>query len=252
MLAVSALLPPTPTDRPPIVLLHGAANSALVWTYWQRELAAHGWPSCAVDLRGHGRSAPVDLSHTSMHDYAADVRTIVRELPRKSVVMGWSMGGLVTMMVAAQGDAVVCIGLAPSTPARETDPSVPLRTGEFGPEEYGITGADPDDQPAMPDLDREEREIALASLCRESRLAKDERAAGVVVESLPCPLLIVTGAADVLWPRSRYDGLWLAANFVEIEGATHWGLVLSRRALSAAVPAVLRWLDGAVSSTTAP
>jgi hypothetical protein len=31
-------------DRPPVVLVHGAANSASVWTFWKRELSRQGWP----------------------------------------------------------------------------------------------------------------------------------------------------------------------------------------------------------------
>ena len=157
------------------------------------------------------------------------------------MVMGWSMGGLVALMVAATGDAAACVALAPSVPALEIDPSAALRKGEFGPEEYGITSADPADQPGMHDLDLAERQVALASLSRESRLARDERRAGVVIESLPCPLLIVTGTADASWPRERYDSLWLNAEHLSVEGASHWGLVLNRRALTTAVPAVTGW-----------
>ncbi len=239
MLAVTAALPNSPGDRPPVVLIHGAANSAGVWTFWQRALAEAGWASYAIDLRGHGRSDSTGLSRARMRDYADDASSLVEQLSLRPVVMGWSMGGLVAMMVT--GRAVVA--LAPSMPARAIDLAAPLREGEFGPEEYGITGADPDDQLAMPDLDREERQLALASLGRESRLARDERAAGVVVESMPCPLLIVTGAADTQWPRSRYEGLWLPADHLEVAGASHWGLVLSLRALAVAAPRVLDWLD---------
>ena len=142
------------------------------------------------------------------------------------------------MMVAATGEAVACIGLAPSTPTRELDVSVDVRQGEFGPEEYGITSREPGNQPAMPDLDVEERQIALASLGRESRRARDERKAGIVIESLPCPLLIVTGSNDHQWPASTYNRLWLDAAYCEIEGASHWGLVLNRRALAETLPLV--------------
>ena len=245
MLAVSGMLPRGAADRPPVVLVHGAASSAPVWRFWGRELAALGWASYAIDLRGHGRSDPVDLSHTRMHDYAADVRLLASQLRRQPVLLGWSMGGLVAMMAAAGGDAAACVCLAPSVPARQVDASVALRAGEFGAEEYGITSQDPDRQPTMPDLDAEERRIALASLGRESRLARDERKAGVVIQSLPCPLLIVTGAADSQWPPERYDDLWLEADQIVLEGVSHWGLVLNRRALATAVPSVLRWLDRA-------
>ena len=160
-----------------IVLVHGAANSAGVWQLWQTALAGHGWTTHAVDLRGHGADA-TDLSTVSMRDYAADVAEFARSLAALPVVMGWSMGGLVAMMAARAGIAAACVGLAPSTPAMSVDAVPPLRTGVFGPEEYGIAGRDPNDQPAMPDLDLDERNVALASLASESRLARDERKAG--------------------------------------------------------------------------
>ena len=242
MLAVTTTLPDAANGRPPIILVHGAASSSGIWRYWQARLAKQGYASYALDLRGHGQSTPCDLSRTSMHDYAADVRTLSSQLERKPVLLGWSMGGLVSMMAAAAGDAVACVCLAPSTPARAVDTSVTLREGVFGPEEYGITNLTAAEQPAMPDLDDEEREVALAALANESRRARDERKAGIVVESMPCPLLIVTGTNDDQWPRERYEGLWLEADHVEVEGASHWGLVLSRRALAHAAPAVAGWL----------
>jgi pimeloyl-ACP methyl ester carboxylesterase len=243
MTAVTERLLADNTDRPPIILVHGAANSALVWTYWQQTLAEAGWASYAIDLRGHGASAPLDLSRTSMRHYAADVVELAGQLARPPIILGWSMGGLIGMMACEATTAIACVGLAPSTPARTVDPAAWLRVGVFTAEEYGITSDDPDDQPAMPDLDREERRIALASLGSESRFARDERQRGIVIESLPCPLLIVTGTDDHQWPRERYDDLQLPAAHANIEGASHWGLVLSRRALKGIVPAVLVWLD---------
>ena len=73
----------------------------------------------------------------------------------------------------------------------------------------------------MPDLDRDECRIALESLGPESRLARDERKAGVVVGDTPCPALIVTGTADTQWPRQRYDDSRFGADHIEIVGASH-------------------------------
>lgn len=251
MLAVSALLPERTSHQTPVLLVHGAANSALVWRFWQRELAAQGWPAYSVDLRGHGGSELIDLSNTSMEDYAADVGTLARQCLQRPVLVGWSMGGLVAMMVAAAGLASSCVALAPSMPAPRSDPSVPLRPGEFGPEEYGIISRDPENQPAMPDLDGDERAIALASLSRESRFARDQRQRGIVIESMHCPLLIVTGTLDNQWPSQRYNDLWLPADRLSVDGASHWGLVLNRRALAQTVPAVLRWIESNGSLTIA-
>jgi pimeloyl-ACP methyl ester carboxylesterase len=243
MLAVHGVLPDTPNARPPIVLVHGAANSAAVWTFWQRMLAERGWASYAVDLRGHGASTPCDLSRTTMQDYTDDVVSVARTFTQPPIFLGWSMGGLVAMMAAAECGARAVVGLAPSTPAAARNPDKVIQHGEFGPEEYGITPDDADEQPAMPDLDREERAIALASLGRESRWARGERAAGIVIECMPCALLIVTGTADRQWPRERYDGMPLPSEHLRADGSSHWGLVLNRRTLATLVPRVIEWIE---------
>src|SRR3989441_42694 len=205
-------------------------------------LADRGAPSDALDLRGHGDGAPADLAHTTMADYADDVRRAIDRLGVAPVLVGWSMGGLVALMAAAGGGVRACVGLAPSAPAATRDRGAPLRPGVFGPEAYGIVDRDPDRQDAlMPDLDRDERLIALASLGPESLLARDDRQAGIVLGSLPCPLLIVVGTQDRQWPRSRYADLPLTSDWLEAD-ASHWGLVLSRRCLRELVPAVLAWV----------
>jgi alpha-beta hydrolase superfamily lysophospholipase len=176
-------------DRhPPVILVHGAANSGMVWRFWQGELAGRGCSSHVLDLRGHGESTPVDLSNTRMGDYAADVVMVARELRRPAVLLGWSMGGLVAMMAAASCGALACIGLAPSTPVRLSDPSVSLA-------------------------------------------------------SLPCPLLVVTSTGDSQWPRTRYESLHLARTHIEVDGASHWGLVLNRRVLPELVTPVVDWVS---------
>lgn len=178
-----------------------------------------------------------------MVDYADDVGTLARTLRRPPILIGWSMGGLVAMMAAAMCDAQACVGLAPSTATRARDRSIPLRPGVFGAEKYGIIDRDPDRQPSMADLDGEERAIALESIGLESRMARDERKAGIVIASLPCPVLIVTGTADTQWPRQRYDDLPFVADRVEIRDTSHWGLVLNRRVLPELASVVCGWLE---------
>ena len=178
-----------------------------------------------------------------MSDYADDVTGAAAALSETPVVMGWSMGGLVAIMVAARGHARACVGLAPSTPAARRDDHLPIRPGVFGPEEYGITSLDPATQPSMPDLNTQERAVALESASQESRTARDDRKAGIVVSELPCPLMVVTGSEDRAWPRSAYDGMHLRAEYLESLGASHWGLVLNRRLLPDLARRVTEWLD---------
>src|SRR3989442_15845499 len=131
-------------ERPPLILVHGASNSARVWTFWQDELTRRGWSSHALDLRGHGTSAPVDLGTTRMADYADDLVTLARTLRRPPVLLGWSMGGLVAMMAAPACGARGWVGLPPRTPARRRDTSVPLPPCIFCAEENCIADRHPD------------------------------------------------------------------------------------------------------------
>ena len=230
------------TSRPPILLVHGAANSSIVWRYWQQALAQLGWSSYAIDLRGHGKSSG-SVDGATMWDYADDVVSVVNQLRETPVVMGWSMGGLVAMMVACKGMAQACVGLAPSVPVAKRKGGFWVRLGVFGPEEYGIVSLDAANQPTMPDLNSEERHIALESASQESRTARDERKAGIVLKSLPCPLLIVTGDEDRSWPKSAYENLHLTTEYLNSLGASHWGLVLNRRSLPNLSARVSGWLD---------
>ncbi len=183
-----------------------------------------------------------------MSDYVDDVLEVADEERDPPVVMGWSMGGLVALMVAATGRARACVTLSPTPPTKERNDSVRIRGGVYGSEVYGIKTLDPAKQPAMPDLDEEERGIALGSLSQESRTARDERKAGVVIESMPCPLLVIAGSDDRVFPRSLYEDMGLGEELMEAEGASHWGLVLNRRVLPGLARSVTEWLDGVVES----
>ncbi len=247
MLAASVALPDVMTPLPPVVLVHGAANSAGVWRFWQQKLARRGWPAYAIDLRGRGHSGVADLAVTTMAGSAADVQALTWQLSRPPILIGWSTGGLVAMMVAAAGRVAACVGLAPSLPSRQVDESVPLRVGTFGPEDYGIGGSDPAGQPAMPDLDREERLLALASLGREPRLARDERRRGIVIEGIACPPAHRYRLGGPRVAAGTISRAVVSADRLMARGASHWGLVLNGRALAPLIPAVVHWMARAAA-----
>jgi len=179
-----------------------------------------------------------------MEDYVDDVAAVAATLAAPPIVMGWSMGGLVALRFAEREVTAGCIALAPSPPARERDAGKEVRSGVFDAAEYGITTLDPDDQRTMPDLDRDERLVALQALSLESRRARTERDAGVVVSALRVPLLLVLGERDRQFRPERYDGLWLEHERILVPDSSHWGLILSAAAVDYTAPHVLQWLAG--------
>ncbi len=235
--------------RPTVVLVHGAANSAGVWRFWRERLEAHGFPTRAPDLRGHGTVPCDDLGRVSMADYVADVQAVVEKLPAPPVLVGWSMGGLVALMYGAVARTLGVLALGPSTPGPllEAPASTAPAPGIFGPEAYGITAVTSPTQPTMPDLDPEEVGIALASLGPESAFARQERRCGVWFSprGVTGSIIVAGGERDeVIPPRAcRRVARFLNGEYVELPGASHWGLVLNRHALDAAWPAIIAWLD---------
>jgi pimeloyl-ACP methyl ester carboxylesterase len=235
--------------RPTVVLIHGAANSSGVWRFWRERLEARGFSTRAPDLRGHGAVPCADLGRVSMADYVADVQAVIAKLPSPPVLVGWSMGGLVALMYGAVAPTLGVLALGPSTPGPmlEAPAAAAPAAGVFGPEAYGITDAASPVQPTMPDLDPEEIGIALASLGPESAFARQERRRGVWFppRGFEGGVLVAGGERDESFPprACRRVARFLNADYVELPGASHWGLVLNRRALDAAWPAITAWLD---------
>ncbi|MBI4608134.1 MAG: alpha/beta fold hydrolase [Candidatus Rokubacteria bacterium] len=247
MIAWHGRVPPN-SGQPEIVFVHGAANSRGVWALWERYCETAGWATYALDLRGHGESTWADLATATMDDYVQDVHALASRLARPPVLVGWSMGGLVTLMYVSRYPARGAVLLGPSLPAnlRQRASPRPLEDGTYGPEVYGIVDKNAPRQPTMPDLTPEETGIALRSLSQESTRARTQRERGIGVppDRVSCPLMVVAGTRDDLFSPStcRAFAEMYNASPMEFEGASHWGLVLNERALVARFPDVARWV----------
>ncbi|HSN06489.1 MAG TPA: alpha/beta fold hydrolase [Candidatus Angelobacter sp.] len=108
--------PAAPTDRPPLLMVHGLAHGAWCFDeHWVPAAAERGWPSYAVSLRGHGGSGGARrLRRTLTRDYVHDVLQTIAELPEPPVLVGHSLGAIVAQLVA---DRYPLRGLVLLTPA---------------------------------------------------------------------------------------------------------------------------------------
>jgi pimeloyl-[acyl-carrier protein] methyl ester esterase len=91
----------TTGSGPPLVLLHGWGMHSGVWQSLQPALAGH-YRTTVIDLPGHGQSsmgAPL-----SVMELAAQ---LAARLPDAATCLGWSLGGLVAMALAAHWPAKV-------------------------------------------------------------------------------------------------------------------------------------------------
>jgi pimeloyl-ACP methyl ester carboxylesterase len=92
-------------SNPPLLLIHGVTSNAGIWWRVGPALAASGRRVVAVDMPGHGRSAPRQVSHR-FADTAAELAAFIRAagLDRPDLaVVGHSWGAMVAAHLPAAG-----------------------------------------------------------------------------------------------------------------------------------------------------
>ncbi len=106
-------------EGPPIVLLHGYADSADTWRLVMERLGREGRPALAVDLPGFGRSDALD-DGPMLPQYDSFVEAAVQyaasESGRAVVLAGNSLGGALTLRAGQRADLPL-EGIVPVAPA---------------------------------------------------------------------------------------------------------------------------------------
>lgn len=103
------------SDRPPLLFVPGLGHGA--WCFaenWQQAAALRGYSSYAMSLRGHGGSGGAnELRRTTMRDFVHDVLQVAATLPQPPVIIGHSLGSLVTQRVIQRYPARAAVLLTP-------------------------------------------------------------------------------------------------------------------------------------------
>ncbi|WP_420909980.1 pimeloyl-ACP methyl ester esterase BioH [Rosenbergiella epipactidis] len=221
----------------PLVLLHGWGLNSQVWDFILSPLSPH-FSITLIDLPGYGRSQAFDT--LSLDEMASH---IAPHIPPQSVVLGWSLGGLVAAQLAIdfkeKVKQLIFVASSPCFSQREQWPGIsPEVLGNF------------QTQLATDFRRTIERFIALQSLGTENaslntRTLKqaivDQPQASLAVlnqgltilqnddlrQKLPlitAPTLRIYGALDSLVPRKSIpltDKLWPTSQSIVIEHAAH-------------------------------
>ncbi len=105
-------------DGPDIVLVHGLGGSHLNWDLLAPRLTAHA-RVLAIDLPGFGMSEPSGRPATIRSNVAVLARFVRERCAGPAVVVGNSMGGLVSVLLAARAPELVrgLVLLDPALPA---------------------------------------------------------------------------------------------------------------------------------------
>ncbi len=108
-----------------IVFVHGMFMTPLCWENWVQRFSAKGyfcmapaWPGrdkTVAELRAAHPDAA--LGRLTLTDVVDHIDGIVRALPQKPIVIGHSMGGLVTQILVSRGSAAAGVAIDSAPPA---------------------------------------------------------------------------------------------------------------------------------------
>lgn len=259
MVDLARIVHGVPTERPPLVIVHGLFGSGRNWGAIARRLSegAEARQVVAVDMRNHGDS-PAD----PVHDYealAGDLAGVLAEVAPDGRVdlLGHSMGGKAAMVLALTRPErlrrLVVADMAPAAYAHsqmryvEAMAAVDLSTvRRRGDADAALAASVPD---------RGLRAFLLQSLALSSEGARWKLNLAALADQMPRimdfpdvgqpfagPALFVTGAESTyVRPENeaRIRDLFPAARLQAIAGAGHWLHADAPEAFTAAVAAFL-------------
>ncbi|HEU4361769.1 MAG TPA: alpha/beta hydrolase [Mycobacterium sp.] len=114
-----------------VVFLHGGGQTRRSWGRAATAVAERGWQAVTVDLRGHGESDWSAQGDYRIVSFATDIQEVLSQLPPRPVLVGASLGGFTTMVLAGEiapgiASAVVLVDIVP-----DLDPSGASRIHAF-------------------------------------------------------------------------------------------------------------------------
>lgn len=101
----------------PIVMVHGAFVGGWSFERFRKPFEAAGHRVLTPDLHGHGaREAADAVVGVSVRDYANEIAALCSSLPKRPILIGHSLGGLVAQLAARKVTPKALVLLAPSPP----------------------------------------------------------------------------------------------------------------------------------------
>ena len=248
-----------------IVMVHGMWGGSWCWDNYRTFFEQRGFRCLTPVLRHHDvdPQAPPEaaLGRVSLRNYADDLETFVREQPETPIIMGHSMGGLLTQMLGARGLGKALVLLTPAAPAGLNSLSYSVIRSFWGilskwgfwrtPHRISFSAAS---YAMMHRLSPEQRQAEYAKLVYESGRTAAEigfwpfdlrGATRVDAAAIACPMLVIGAAEDRLTPASLIRKIARkyahVATYREFAGHTHW--VIGEDGWEDIAEAVRQWLE---------
>ena len=234
-------------ERAPILFVHGAYSGSWMWSKYIPHFVSKGWKCYVMNMRSHYKSRVMDLTKITFNDYLEDIRSIVAECSEAPIVIGFSMGGILSQKLAETATLAGLV-LIDSSISREVYEKAPYK--ELAEITMGIIMPAPTREEhssideSADDIAFQKKYLAMES----SRAFRDFSFSfgakeGVSIDSslITCPCLVIKalnsndddrrGRVEAEHLNGEYTGLW---------NTTHTGLLVGQRYMEV-VDRIMEW-----------
>ncbi|MBB4194648.1 pimeloyl-ACP methyl ester carboxylesterase [Rhizobium aethiopicum] len=242
---------PDEAGRPPLLFVHGAFTGSWMWSKYIPHFMAAGWDSYCINLRGHYKSRSVDFTTVEFEHYLEDIReaisAIARECAAAPIVIGFSMGGILSQKLA-ENVGIAGLVLIDSSISRQVHDEVPYQ--DLAPEIPGLVVPAPvRDEQSSADETPEDIAFQRKYLSMESGRAFGAfsfhfGAEGISIDGgkIACPSLVISAVSDETGDRrGRATARHIGGEYLGLWGTTHTGLLVGQR-YHEAVSRIMIWL----------
>ena len=222
---------------------------------WLPATKAAGFDGWALNLRGHHGSRPVkNIGKISLQDYARDIEDIVDHIG-PCILIGKSMGGLASQLVAARRPEVRGLVLLSSTPPRGILAGSPTSLLTYLKLRYLIPSIF--HRPLRPYLEEikrmvlnnvhsaDERDRIFSQLVVDSGYVTQQISLGLVgvdYKKITCPVLVVGASHDKLMPPGIQQAIarkHLRGEYIEFPGGH---MLPIEQGWQAPIEKILKWV----------
>ncbi|MFA9376071.1 MAG: alpha/beta hydrolase [Lachnotalea sp.] len=238
----------TNDKKPPLLFIHGAYTGSWMWSKYIPHFVDEGWNCYVMNMRSHYKSRGMDLTKISIADYLDDIREVITECGEPPVIIGFSMGGILSQKIAEEIKLAGLI-LIDTTICKEVYEMAPYKSGEMSLTEEIIEPSPNRDEISSIDESADDIAFERKYLQMESSKARNEygdyeKDGGISVNNslVNCPCFTISAVAseedDV---RGKATATYFNAQYLGLWNTTHTGLLVGQR-YNEVVVSILKWL----------
>ncbi|MFC9712547.1 alpha/beta hydrolase [Paenibacillus sp. NPDC056933] len=238
-----------PIKRSPLLFVHGAYTGSWMWSKYIPHFVEQGWTCYVMNLRSHYKSRVMDITKITFDNYLEDIQEVLAEFDEPPVLIGFSMGGILSQKIA-ETNALTGLVVIDSSVSQEVHQLMPYpESGRITPDII----IPPPTREEQSSIDETAEDIAFQRkyLQMESSQAfltfstASGLSGGVSINGdlITCPSLVIKAVeSDDEERRGQLTAEQLGAEYAGLWNTTHTGLLVGQRYMEV-VEIILKWLN---------